>query len=92
MTGVSDAGLTTTAFPSAIAGATERLLRCKRKVPRADHADDADRLAVDATLLAGMSVASHHALGADGNDDASSVTARAMFHSSSALIRVLPDS
>ena len=64
----------------------------QRKVPRADHADDADRLTVDATLLARDVGGQHHALGRDGNDDASSVTARAMFHSSSALIRVLPDS
>jgi hypothetical protein len=39
-----------------------------------------------------MSAASITPSAADGNDDASSVTARAMFHSSSALIRVLPDS
>ena len=35
----------------------------QRKVPRTDHADDADRLAVDATLLARDVGGQHHALG-----------------------------
>ena len=51
--GVSADGLTTTALPSASAGATDRMLRCSGQFHGLITDDHADRQAIDQVLLAG---------------------------------------
>ncbi|MNH17374.1 hypothetical protein D3C79_770430 [compost metagenome] len=91
-TGVSLAGLTTTALPSARAGAIERWVRCKGKfhglmTPTTPKALRYTRLSLPGTLESTIRPCTR-----DGNDAASSAIARAAPHSSCALSRVLPDS
>ncbi|MNH20253.1 hypothetical protein D3C79_800140 [compost metagenome] len=91
-TGVSLAGLTTTALPSAKAGAIERWVRCRGKfhglmTPTTPNALRYTRLSLPGTLDSTMRPCTR-----EGKEADSSAIARAAPHSSCALSRVLPDS
>ncbi|MCY1527072.1 hypothetical protein D9M68_621260 [compost metagenome] len=91
-TGVSLAGLTTTALPSARAGASERWVRCSGKFHGLITPTTPMALRYTRLSLPGMLESTMRPCTRLGKDADSRVMARAAPHSSVAFRRVLPDS